>query len=162
MKQNNVTRLLKNRGVEFELFELPAVKRSGLETANLLGVRPELIFKTLVTIRAGPGKPILSVIPADHELDLKAAARAIGEKKVILASQKEAERLTRLQTGGISPLALIHLRFLVVIDRSALKHDTIYVSGGQRDLIVRLPPQALVSLTKASVNLIVNPPANFK
>jgi Cys-tRNA(Pro)/Cys-tRNA(Cys) deacylase len=83
------------------------------------------------------------------EVDLKALAKALGEKKLLLSTEKEAERLTGLQAGGISPLALLNKGFQVVIDEIAILYEDIYISGGQRGLNIRLPVEALVALTGA-------------
>ncbi len=82
-------------------------------------------------------------------MDLKALAKALGEKKLLLPTEKEAERLTGLQAGGISPLALLNKGFQVVIDETAILYEEIYISGGQRGLDIRLPVDALVELTGA-------------
>jgi Cys-tRNA(Pro)/Cys-tRNA(Cys) deacylase len=103
MKPTNVTRLLDARGIPYTAFELPAEKYGALETARLLNTPPEQVYKTIVVTREGKGKPVLAVIPAPCEVDLKALARALGEKKVHLPTEREAEHLTGLQAGGISP-----------------------------------------------------------
>jgi Cys-tRNA(Pro)/Cys-tRNA(Cys) deacylase len=149
MTANNVTRLLDARKIKYQAFELPAEKRGALETARLLNVPPEIVFKTIVIVRPKPGKPILAVIPGTSEADLKAIAAVLGEKKVSLPSQREAETLTGLQAGGISPLALINRGFQVLLDHSARYYPEIHVSGGQLGLNIRLPVQALIDLTRA-------------
>ncbi len=150
MKPNNVTRLLDSRHIPYTAFELPAEKLGALEAARLLGVPPEQVFKTIVVTREGKGKPILALTPGPAEVDLKALAKAVCEKKLVLPSEREAERLTGLQAGGISPLALLNRGFQVVIDETAILFDEIYISGGQRGLDIRLPVQALVELTNAT------------
>jgi Cys-tRNA(Pro)/Cys-tRNA(Cys) deacylase len=82
-------------------------------------------------------------------VDLKALAKALDEKKLRLPSEREAEQITGLQAGGISPLALINMGFQVVLDASAQAHGEIHVSGGQRGLNIRLPVPSLVKLTNA-------------
>ena len=146
--------MLASKRIPFQAFELPAEKLSALEAAQFLGVDPALVFKTIVVTRAQRGKPILALVPAPREVDLKALARSVGEKKVYLASQKEAERLTGLQVGGISPLALLSRGFQVIIDVSAQSFEDIYLSGGQRGLNISLPPHELIKLTHASVAAI--------
>lgn len=158
VKPNNVTRLLDSRKVEYTAYELPAEKLGAVEAASYLGVSPELVYKTIVVKREASGKPILAVIPGDHEVDLKMLAKAIGEKKVILPTEREAEQLTGLQAGGISPLALIQRGFQVVIDESAVAQKEIYISGGQRGLNIRLPVSALVNLTHARLASISHSP----
>jgi Cys-tRNA(Pro)/Cys-tRNA(Cys) deacylase len=154
MVKNNVTRLLASKGIPYQAFELPVEKLSAQEAAQFLGVDPELVFKTIVVTRAQKGKPILALVPAPREVDLKALAHALDEKKVFLASQKEAEQITGLQVGGISPLALLSRGFQVVIDLSALSLDEMYLSGGQRGLNISLPPNELIELTNAMIDSI--------
>lgn len=148
MTTNNVTRMLDNRKISYKVFELPKEKVGAEETARLLEVAPDIVFKSIVIKRRGPGKPILAVVPANKEVNLKALARAVQEKKVSPATQSEAEKLTGLEAGGISPLALINRGFEVMIDRSALDHEVIHISGGERGLNIRLSAGDLIQLTR--------------
>ena len=145
----NVTRLLDARKIAYTIFETPAEKLGALETARFLDVSPDSVFKTIVLTRERPRKPLLVVVPGDSEVDLKKLAAALGEKKVTLPSEREAEALTGLQAGGISPLALINKGFQVVIDSSAQALGEIHISGGQRGLNIKLPVEALAKLTNA-------------
>ncbi len=149
MIKNNVTRLLDSRKIAYTVFELPAEKIGALEAARLLHVAPEEVYKTIVVTREKPGKPLLVVIPGPNEVDLKRVATFLGEKKVHLPTERQAEQLTGLQAGGISPLALLNRGFEVLLDQSAQVHDTLHISGGQRGLNIRLPVQALIDLTHA-------------
>lgn len=151
MIKNNVIRLLEARKIPYEAFELPAEKLGAQETANLLGVPAGRVFKTIVIRRESPRKPLLVVVPGDSEVDLKALASALGEKKVYLPTEREAEALTGLQAGGISPLALLNKGFQVVVDESALEWESIHISGGQRGLNIRLNPRDLIALCQARV-----------
>lgn len=153
---NNVTRFLDARKVPYTAFELPEEKLGAIETAKFLNLPPELIYKTIVVTRP-KGKPLLCVVPGDCEVDLKAVSAVLGEKKVHTPTQAEAEQLTGLQAGGISPLALINKGFQVLVDDSALKHAEIHISGGQRGLNIRLKPADLVQLTSARVVRISSP-----
>ena len=146
---NNVTRLLDAKKIPYTAHELPPEKLGATEAAEHLGVSPELVFKTIVAIRTTPGKSILAVVPGNKELDLKLLAKAINEKKVRVATHQQAEGLTRLQTGGISPLSLINKGFQIVIDQSAKTHPTIFISGGQRGLNIELSPKDLIKITNA-------------
>ena len=145
----NVTRLLDARKIPYTIFETPTEKLGALETARFLDVSPDSVFKTIVVTRERPRKPLLVVVPGPREVDLKLLAAALGEKKVTLPSEREAESLTGLQAGGISPLALINKGFQVVIDSSAQALGEIHVSGGQRGLNIKLPVEALAKLTNA-------------
>jgi Cys-tRNA(Pro)/Cys-tRNA(Cys) deacylase len=146
---NNVTRFLDSKKIAYTAFETPVEKMGALETAAFLQVPPETVFKTIVVTRDKPKKPVLVVIPGSNIVDLKLLAASLGEKKVYLPAEREAERLTGLQAGGISPLALLNKGFQVVIDSSAQAYSEIHVSGGQRGLNIRLPVSDLVNLTKA-------------
>lgn len=146
---NNVTRMLDVKKIPYQLFELPPEKLGAVETSNLLGIPLALVYKTIV-VKRERGKPILALIPGTCELDLKSLARVVGEKKLILPTEREAEMMTGLQAGGISPLALINKGFQVMIDLSARDFLEIHVSGGQRGMNILLPVNALVKLTNAS------------
>ena len=149
MIANNVTRLLEAKKIHFRAYEVPAEKLSALEVADILKVPPEDVYKTIVAKRAKPGKPILAVVPGPLEVDTKKLAAALGEKKVFITTLNEAEALTGLLAGGISPLALINKGFQVLIDSSAQGKETILVSAGQRGLQVRLNPADLAKLSNA-------------
>jgi Cys-tRNA(Pro)/Cys-tRNA(Cys) deacylase len=162
---NNVTRLLNSKKIPYTSFELPTEKIGAEKTARILGVDPMLVYKTIVVTRER-GKPILAVIPGSHRVDLKLLAGALQEKKLTLPTEREAEQLTGLQAGGISPLALVNKGFQVVIaadvergrDGLAQSEDReIHVSGGQRGLNIRLPVKALVELTNARFAVISVP-----
>jgi len=157
MAVNNVTRLLQSRKVPFTAFELPPEKLGAQETARILEIPIEQVYKTIVISREKPGKPILAVIPGDHEVDLKALASALGEKKVRLPTEREAEQMTGLQAGGISPLALLQRGFQILIDNTIQQQAEIHISGGQRGLNIRLATADLVRLTGARVAQISHP-----
>lgn len=148
--KNNVIRLLEQRRVTFTAYDLPEEKLSARQTAALLGRPLAEVFKTIVAVPAQPAaKPILAVIPADSHLDLKALATVLNLKKAILPTQNEAERLTGLQAGGISPLALLNKGFRVLLDASALACEEMHVSGGQLGCNIRLPVADFIRLTQA-------------
>ena len=157
--KNNVTRLLDSRKIPYTVFELTPEKRGALETARLLGLEPASVYKTIVVTRekSAKKKPLLVVIPGPNEVDLKTLAAFLGEKKVYLPTEREAEQLTGLQAGGISPLALLNKGFQVVLDASAREQAEIHVSGGQRGLNLRVPVDAFVRLTDARVAAVSSP-----
>ena len=151
---NNVTRFLDSRKVFYKTFEYSPQKLSALDVARLLDVEPDAVFKTIVVTRDKPKKPLLVLVPGPAAVDLKLLASALGEKKVYLPTEREAEQLTGLQAGGISPLVLINKGFQVVIDGSANNHSHIYVSGGQRGLSIKLLPNDLQRLTSARFEFV--------
>ncbi len=151
--KNNITRLLDARKIDYEIFELPAEKLGAQKTASLLNISSEVVFKTIV-VKRKKGKSILAVVPGNSEVDLKKVASFSREKKVFLTTQDEAEKMTKLKAGGISPLALINKGFDILLDSSARTHEKIHISGGQRGLNIRLGADDLVKLTRARVGEI--------
>jgi Cys-tRNA(Pro)/Cys-tRNA(Cys) deacylase len=145
---NNITRFLDARKVTYVAHKLPNEKLGAVEAAQYMGVPPEQVFKTIVTTREKK-KPVLAVIPGPRTVDLKLLAVFLAEKKMSLPTEREAEALTGLQAGGISPLALINKGFQVVIDSAAQGCEKIYISGGQRGLDIQLPVTDLAKLTNA-------------
>ena len=107
---------------------------------------PERVFKTLVVRSAGD--LAVAVLPVDRQLDLKAAAAALGLKKLDLAPPAEAERATGYVVGGISPLGA-RRRLPVVLDAGSQRFETVLVSAGRRGLDVELAPADLARLTGA-------------
>lgn len=154
---NNVTRFLDSKKIRYTAFETPGEKLGAQETAGFLGVDPACVFKTIVVTREKPKKPLLVLAPGSASVNLKAVAASLGEKKVYLPTEKEAEQLTGLQSGGISPLALINKGFQVVIDASARRFEEIHISGGRRGLNIRLPVHDLAVLTNARFAAVSKP-----
>jgi Cys-tRNA(Pro)/Cys-tRNA(Cys) deacylase len=141
-------RFLEGKKVVYEVHEYPASERDAVIVAQEMGVPAAQVFKTLVVLRP-PKKPMLVMVPADRQLDLKQLAKAVGEKKVKMAGHAEAESLTGLQVGGISALALVNKGFAMFLDKSAESFSQIYVSAGQRGLDIQLAVKDLVKLTRA-------------
>ncbi len=147
-------RLLESRKITHAVYTYDADRFLGaVEVAAAIGLPANQVFKTLVTL-PDRGKPILAVVPADSELDRKALATAAGVKKVHMAPQAEAERMTGLQKGGISALALLNKGFVVYLDRSALAHERIVMSAGERGIQVALAPGDFIRLTNARLAAI--------
>ncbi len=153
-KKLNAMRLLEKHGIPYTTFTFSPEIHSATGVAEATGIPPEAVYKTLVVTRP-QGKPLLAVIPGPETLDLKALARAVGEKKLAMASHAEAERLTGLQVGGISPLALTHKGWEVVLDAAAQEHQAILISAGQRGTNLRVPVADLVRLLGARVAPVV-------
>jgi Cys-tRNA(Pro)/Cys-tRNA(Cys) deacylase len=126
----------------------------GAEAAQVLGVAPERVFKTLVA--EVDGRLTVGVVPVAGQLDLKALATAAGGKKASMADVAAAERATGYVTGGISPLGH-RKRLPVVIDSSALRYETVYCSAGRRGLEIELAPAGLVRAAAAVVADIAAP-----
>ena len=135
---------------QLHLYDYDAGIESAVQVAEAIGLPAAQVFKTLVALPDQPTrKPMLIIIPGPDTLDLKALAKATNLKKAKMASHAEAESLTGLHTGGISPLALINKGFDVYLSDQAQAFDTIAVSAGQRGANVQLNVKDLVKLTNA-------------
>jgi Cys-tRNA(Pro)/Cys-tRNA(Cys) deacylase len=126
----------------------------GPEAAELLGLDPARVFKTLVS--EVDGALTAGVVPVSATLDLKALAVAVGGKRARMAEITAAERATGYVAGGISPLAQ-RKRLPLVVDSSAESFATVFCSAGRRGLAVELAPADLVRLTGARVAPIAAP-----
>ena len=148
MMHNNITRLLDSKKISYTIHSLPDKKLSAVDTAAFLNVSLDQVFKSIVLTRTNPGKPIIAIIPASCEANTKKIAKQVKEKKVAVTTLQQAEKLTGLMAGGISPLALINKGFEFLLDESALKLDRMYISGGQIGIIINLSISAFVDIIR--------------
>jgi Cys-tRNA(Pro)/Cys-tRNA(Cys) deacylase len=148
-------KVLEGKKIPYEVIPYPNQMRDAVEIAAVLGVPAAEVFKTLVVLPPGvtgkASKPLLIIVPADRQLDLKKLAKVVDAKKVQLATHKEAEALTGLQVGGISALALLNKGFVVYLDASAQLYELIYVSAGMKGLDLKLKVADLVKVTGAKI-----------
>ena len=121
---------------------------SGTEVAQMLGQNPDKVFKTLVCV-AKSGKHYVFVIPVAEGLDLKKAAKVVGEKSVDMLKQKELLPLTGYVHGGCSPIGMKKF-FKTTVHESAQLHDTIIFSGGRIGLQLEMSPADLAKAIKLS------------
>lgn len=128
----------------------PSAESYGLEAAQALGVQAARVYKTLLVRASGLA---VGIVPVDHQLDLKAIAAALGEKKVAMADPAEAERSSGYVVGGISPIGQ-RKALPTVLDESAMAFETVLVSGGKRGLDIELSPTDLVAITRATTAAI--------
>lgn len=151
----NSMRLLDSRKIPYvaKTYDASGEFHSAIDAAGLVGALVESVYKTLVVLREPPrkGKPVLVMIASAREVDLKLLARSLDEKKLRMATQREAESLTGLQVGGISALALLNRGFEICIDEPALALEKIHISAGQRGVDLQLAVRDLVALTRARV-----------
>ena len=141
---------LTRAGVPFTLHAYehdPAAASYGLEAAEVLGLDPATVFKTLLA--DVDGELVVAIVPVAGQLDLKALAAAVGGKKATMADPAVAQRVTGYVVGGISPIGQKR-RLRTVLDDSADAHVTVYVSGGRRGLDLGLDPADLVRVTDAT------------
>ena len=146
-------RILDGRGICYEPVSYEVIDHlSAAQVAAAIGFPAEQTFKTLVVLPERPhARPILALLPGDSQLDLKKLAAAAGEKKVQMAPQREAERLTGLEKGGISPLALMDKGWAVYMDETAILFDRIEISAGKVGVGIIVPVEPLVALLGAKL-----------
>ena len=147
-EKTNVMRTLDQKKIPYTAHSYdPEGGIDGVSVAHTLGQAPEQVFKTLVTKGAGGGYYVFD-IPVAENLDLKKAAKAVGEKSIAMLPQKELLPLTGYIHGGCSPLGMKKL-FPTCIDETAQLFDTICVSAGRRGLQVELRPDDLCAVIGA-------------
>jgi Cys-tRNA(Pro)/Cys-tRNA(Cys) deacylase len=140
---------LEAAGVAFSVHEYehdPGVRAFGLEAADVLGLDPDQVFKTLVV--TADGDPAVAIVPVSCQLAPKAVGAALGRKRVELCDPAAAQRVTGYVLGGISPFGQRRL-LPTVIDETCELYDTIYVSGGRRGLDLGVAPADLVGVLAA-------------
>lgn len=121
----------------------------GEAAARALGIEPARLLKCLI-VRTREGALAAVLLAADRTLDLDAAARALGTKRVELAPLAEAERATGYVKGGISPFGQ-RRRLPLLLDRAALADSTLFVNGGRRGLQLELATADLLAATDARI-----------
>src|SRR5262245_41022044 len=151
--KTNAARLLEARGIghRVRVYDPDRAFHTADEAAALLGVPGGSVLKTLVVLREGPAraKPLLVLVPSDRQVDLKRLGQALGEKRLRMASQREAEQLTGLKVGGISALAVKAGAFEVLMDGSAASWERVHVSAGVRGVDLEVGTRDLLAVTGA-------------
>ena len=117
----------------------------GMKAAAALGVAPARVFKTLMGL-LDETELVVAIVPVDHELDLKALAKAAGGKRAQMADVAQAERATGYVKGGISPFGQKR-RHRTFLDSTALHQPSIIVNGGKRGLQIELAAADLLAAT---------------
>lgn len=147
-EKTNVMRLLEQKRIPYRphYYAAPGGAVDGATVAALTGADPAAVFKTLVT-RGGGGVYYVFVVPVLKTLDLKAAARAAGEKSVEMIRQAQLLPLTGYVHGGCSPIGMKKL-FKTFLDESARDQSAILVSAGRIGAQVELDPGALCALVR--------------
>ena len=141
--------MLEQQRLPYELRQYEEAELSAEEAARKLGLPLARVFKTLV-VRGDRTGVVLACLPGTGTLDLRALARASGNKRADLVPVEEIHRLTGYLRGGVSPLGS-RKRYPLYLDESALQQPTIGVSAGMRGLELLLAPADLVNVGKATV-----------
>ena len=150
-EKTNVMRLLDQKKISYAAHTYPVGDSApdGVTVAQMLGQDPAAVFKTLVAKGASGGYYVFP-IPVAATLDLKKAARAVGEKSIAMLPARELLPLTGYVHGGCSPVGM-KKQFLTVFDETCLLFDTICVSAGKVGFQVELSPNDLIALVCGTV-----------
>lgn len=154
INKTNAARLLDKAKIPYELipYEVDENDLSAIHVADSLGENIEQVFKTLV-LHGDKNGYFVCVIPGEHEVDLKLAAKASGNKKCDLIPMKELLPLTGYIRGGCTPIAM-KKPFPTYIHESCLNYPYIYISAGQRGLQLKLDPNDLIKEVHAEVCIL--------
>lgn len=155
--KTNVMRILQQNGVSYTPHEYDFSDGgiSAGDVARKIGADPDKIFKTLVTEGAS-GANYVFVIPGSNELELKLAAKAVGEKSIAMIKQARLFPLTGYVHGGCSPIGM-KKQFPVCFDEEVILFDTIIVSAGKVGHQVEVAPDDLIALTGGTVAQVSHP-----
>lgn len=155
--KTNAVRLIEQKKIAHEIFEYTindGEAVDGLTVAGKIGQPVEHVYKTLVAT-AGKGNYFVFVIPVDAELNLKAAAKVAGQKKIEMLPVKELLGLTGYIRGGCSPIGMKKL-FPTIIEEAATELDYIIVSAGKIGMQIKLAPEDLQKATNGQFASIVS------
>ena len=153
-EKTNVMRTLEQKKIPYTPHTYdPNGPIDGVSVAQALGQDPACVFKTLVTRGASGGYYVFD-IPVAENLDLKKAARAVGEKSVAMLPQKELLPLTGYVHGGCSPVGM-KKQYRTVFDESVLTQQKVYVSGGRIGTQVCCAPADLIRAARADTAKII-------
>lgn len=151
IEKTNAARLLDRAKIKYELipYEVDESNLAATHVAEQLGEDITMVFKTLVLVGDRTGH-IVCVVPGNHEVDLKAAARASGNKWVEMIPMKELLPTTGYIRGGCTPIGM-KKRFPTYIHSTALNFPFIYISAGVRGLQIKISPTDLINFVGAEV-----------
>lgn len=156
LAKTNAVRIIEQQKIPYELIEYETRDGQAVDgetVATRIGQNAQYVYKTLVAT-AGPSKFYVFVVPVLHELNLKAAAKVVGEKKIEMLAMKDLLSLTGYMRGGCSPIGMKKL-FPTFIDRSAEDLPYIIVSAGKIGMQLKLAPSDLAKASKAKFAAIV-------
>jgi Cys-tRNA(Pro)/Cys-tRNA(Cys) deacylase len=161
--KTNAARLLDQMGIQYELraYEVDPEDLAAETVAAKIGLPAEQVFKTLVARPSGTKDRngiVMAVIPGDQELDLKALAKAAGEKNIQLVPVKELQGLTGYIRGGVTALAAKR-EYPVFVDETIELFDVISISAGMRGLQILIAPADYLRATKGMVAALGQPKA---
>lgn len=151
--KTNAMRILDKQKIAYEVVIHPVEEfHNGLESADMLGVSQDMVYKTIVT--TSNNNYYVFCLPVNQVLDLKKCAKLVGVKSLNLLDLKYLLNLTGYVRGGCSPIGL-KKPFPVIIDKGILDKEKIYISGGRIDTKLLMKPNDLIKATNAKIGDII-------
>jgi Cys-tRNA(Pro)/Cys-tRNA(Cys) deacylase len=147
----NSMRVLEANDIPYEVFTYDTSIRDAQLVAEAVGFPEWTVYKTLVVEVPSSKKPVLVMLASNTQLNLKRLAKSLGEKKVAMAKQANAEKMTGLQVGGISALALMQKNWDVYLDKRGSELQHIVISAGQRGTQIRVGTLSLIQLLRCKI-----------
>lgn len=146
--KTNAMRILETMGIPFETYTYECDEFvDGIQIADMLGLPHDKVFKTLVTVGASKNFFVF-VIPIAQELDMKKAARSVGEKNVAMIHVKDINQVTGYIRGGCTAIGM-KKQYVTRVAEEAILQDTIIVSGGKLGMQIELAPDMLLQAAQA-------------
>jgi len=147
IEKTTVIRILEKNKIPFEAFTYePDPTKTGVEIASILDEDVTSVYKTLVTQGSSKTNYVF-VVRVDRELDLKKAAKLVGEKSIDMVKQKDLLPLTGYVHGGCSPIGM-KKQFKTVVDDSCIGKEKIYFSAGKVGMQVKVSPEDLAKIIR--------------
>ncbi|TET98433.1 MAG: Cys-tRNA(Pro) deacylase [Anaerolineales bacterium] len=149
MNKTNAIRILEKADISYELreYDLGDGVLTAERVAEVLGFKPERIFKTLI-LRGDRSGPMIALTPAGTEVNVRALAEASGDKRVEMVPLREVRALTGYKRGAVTPLGMQRI-YPVFIDETVELWDLVGISGGAKGLEILLAPSDLLRVTSA-------------
>ena len=146
--KTNAMRILDKENIhyEYQVYECEEFV-DGIQTADILGIDHKIVYKTLVTV-GRTGAYYVFVIPIEEEIDLKKAAKSVGEKSMEMLPLKDLTPVTGYVRGGCTAIGM-KKKFPTFIDETAILFDRMFVSGGYVGLNLEIAPEDLAGFVEA-------------
>ena len=150
MSKTNAIRILEKAAISYELreYDIDDGVLSAEGVAETLGFKPERIFKTLI-LRGDRSGPMIALTPAGTEINVRALAKASGDKRVEMVPLRDVFALTGYERGAVTPLG-IQRSYPVFIDETVELWDIVGISGGKKGLEILIAPSDLLRITNAT------------
>lgn len=147
-----VAAFLRETGAEARIEEIPTPTATAQEAADAVGCTLGQVVKSIVLVC--DGSPVVTLVPGDRRVDTGKVARTVGARRATVAEPDEVVTATGFHPGGVSPFPLERVS-AVLVERTLLRHRTIWAGAGSESHLVSLAPPELIRLTRGRVEDVV-------